>query len=38
MRKFYSEPVLDVTFFAQEDVLTVSTSETYDISDYYGEV
>ena len=32
MRKFYSEPVLDVTLFAQEDVLNVSVNETWDSS------
>jgi hypothetical protein len=38
MRKFYSEPVLDITTFVAEDVMAVSTTDTWDVTtDFYNE-
>ena len=38
MRKFYSEPVLDVTLFVADDVLAVSNTEIWDTNGtFWGE-
>jgi len=39
MRKFYSEPVLDITTFVAEDVMAISDTEVWDVTnDYWGRL